>query len=184
MRTAGPSQPCWMEYWTRKMPPSASAMPPAQTTQRVPKRSSRLGGVAGIQPGCGGGGVGGERSRRWRSTGSAPKRRGDRSAVAPAAAVPRPAGDGSTRPVPVGPAVERWSSRNSGGSGAAAPASCWCGRLRSRLIRRREGFGFEVDERARACGTASVTVRRSFGEAGARRSPSSRAKSRGLVPPR
>ena len=72
---AGPSQPSWMEYWTRKIPPSASATPPAQTTQRVPKRSSKLGGVAGIQPGGGGAGGVGEGGRYRRS-------------IRPAAAVP------------------------------------------------------------------------------------------------
>src|ERR1700736_1344175 len=41
------------------MPPSASAKPPTHTTQRVPKRSSRLGGGADSVTGDGGSGVGG-----------------------------------------------------------------------------------------------------------------------------
>src|SRR6185312_1735041 len=38
----GPMRPASIEYLTRKMPPSARATPPTHTTQRVPKRSSRL----------------------------------------------------------------------------------------------------------------------------------------------
>ena len=65
-RAPGPNQPCSIAWRTRKKPPSASAMPPAQTTHCVPKRSSRLalglagfgtiGGVTGVS-GSGGGGA-------------------------------------------------------------------------------------------------------------------------------
>ena len=41
-RTPGPIRPASIEYCTRKMPPSASASPPIQTTQLAPKRSSKL----------------------------------------------------------------------------------------------------------------------------------------------
>ena len=53
-RTPGPIRPASIEYCTRKMPPSASASPPIQTTQLAPKRSSKL--FAGSAGGAGGGG--------------------------------------------------------------------------------------------------------------------------------
>ena len=65
-RAPGPNQPCSIAWRTRKKPPSASAIPPAQTTHCVPKRSSRLalglggfcsmGGATGVS-GSGGGGT-------------------------------------------------------------------------------------------------------------------------------
>ncbi len=45
--TAGLSRPDSIEYLTRKMPPSASASPPAQTAQRAPSRLSKLSFAAG-----------------------------------------------------------------------------------------------------------------------------------------
>src|SRR3989304_1458085 len=52
---SSPNQPCSIAWRTRKKPPSASAMPPAQTTHWVPKRSSRLiVGLAGAGGGPGG----------------------------------------------------------------------------------------------------------------------------------
>ena len=55
MRTPGPSRPCSMVKRTRKMPPSASARPPIQTTHCVPNFSSSVVDVAGA--GATGGGA-------------------------------------------------------------------------------------------------------------------------------
>ena len=56
------SQPCSMEYFTRKAPASASARPPIQTKMREPRRSSsampgRGGFMAGATGRCGAGGA-------------------------------------------------------------------------------------------------------------------------------
>src|SRR4029077_7747145 len=42
-RVLGPNQPCSIDKRSMKKPPQATAIPPAQTTHCVPKRSSRLG---------------------------------------------------------------------------------------------------------------------------------------------
>src|SRR5258708_35801402 len=63
-RRPGQNRPCTIEYFPRKMPPSASATPPTHTTHWVPKRFSKspksvlaeAGGGAAASPG---GGLGG-----------------------------------------------------------------------------------------------------------------------------